>query len=184
MNYDPAETGPDYEQMILRAADEGVPIAALKRIFKPQEDRELRELLSVAVMSGRLAENPREDWPIGQPRAQRTPTVAPHVLREDGNQLIVDMARNMKITKQEGHILLVLVRRGNATREQLHDAVEACRGNPDEATNIKIVDVVICKLRKKLAVFGINLHTIHSIGYEMTEADRRKVIDIARGAVT
>jgi DNA-binding response OmpR family regulator len=91
------------------------------------------------------------------------------------------MARYLKTTKLESRILLVVLRRGHASREQLHDAVEDNRGNPDEATDKKIVDVVVCKLRKKLTKIGIVLHTIHSIGYEMNEADRTKLLSILRG---
>jgi len=64
----------------------------------------------------------------------------------------------------------------------LHDAVEANRGNPDEPTDKKIVDVVVCKLRKKLTPKGLNLHTVHSQGYEMSEIDRQKAWDLVREA--
>ncbi len=162
----------DVEEVI-RAADEGVPIGALKRIFRPEE-LDIRLMLHGAVAAGRLLEMPREDWPPLTPRGERLPTVAAHKLQEADTEVIMRMARKLKTTKLESRILLVFLRRGHATRDQLHMAVEANRGNPDEETDIKIVDVVVCKLRKKLNQFGLILRTVHSIGYEMSEEYRDK----------
>jgi DNA-binding response OmpR family regulator len=167
---------PCFDNAIIRAADEGVPIAAIKRIFKMVKDTlDIRELLRSAVTAGRLVAMPREDWPITQLRDERTPTVPRHELGLDDADLLVKLAKNMHTTRLESHIMLVLLRRGHASREQLHDVVEANRGNPAEVTQEKIVDVVVCKLRKKLVPMGIILGTIHSIGYEMSAADRDKV---------
>jgi DNA-binding response OmpR family regulator len=166
----------DINEYIIRAADEGVPIGALKRIFQPQFD--IRPIIHQAVASGRLIEMPREDWPPLVPRDQRTPTVAAHKLGEDDREATMRMARRLKTTKLESRILLVLLRRGHASREQLHMAVEDNRGNPDEETDIKIVDVVVCKLRKKLALVGLKMGTIHSIGYEMSEEHRNKAWEL------
>lgn len=159
---------------VIRAADEGIPIAALKRIF-PEVDKDyIREMLHRAVSSGRLSSMPKEDWPPLVPRDGRTPTVTQHKPQEDDKEAIMRMARKLKTTKLESSILLVVLRRGSATREQLHVAVENNRGNPDDITDIKIVDVAVCKLRKKLVPLGLKLITIHSIGYEMDEANRAK----------
>jgi DNA-binding response OmpR family regulator len=160
-----------------RAADEGVPIGALRRIYRCDPSL-LREYLHAAVASGRLIEMPREDWPPLTPRDQRTPTVAAHKLVEDDREATMRMARKLKTTKLESRILLVLLRRGHASREQLHMAVEDNRGNPDDETDIKIVDVVVCKLRKKLAPIGLKMTTIHSIGYEMSEEHRNKAWEL------
>jgi DNA-binding response OmpR family regulator len=163
----------DLNEYVVRAADEGIPIGALKRIFKGS-DIDLRNNLHVAVSSGRLIEMPKEDWPPLQSSTARTPTVSPHKIVEDEKETLMRTARKMKLTKLESRILLVLLRRGQASREQLHMAVEDNRGNPDDATDIKIVDVVICKMRKKLERFGLELNTIHSFGYEMTDEYRSK----------
>jgi len=164
---------------IVRAADEGVPIGALARIFSQSHNSsDIRKLLHEAVNSGRILEMPREDWPPLTPRDKRTPTVAAHKLGEDDRETTMRMARKLKTTKLESRILLVLLRRGHASREQLHMAVEDNRGNPDEETDIKIVDVVVCKLRKKLAPLGLKMNTIHSIGYEMSEEYRNKAWEL------
>jgi DNA-binding response OmpR family regulator len=154
--------------MIIRAAYEGVPIGTLHRIFNCGRDPvDIRFLLHKAVSDGVLIDMPAEDWPRGSTRAERSPCASQPVTVLPDHELILKMAHVLKTTKLEGNILLVVLRRGYASRDQLHDAVEANRGNPDEATDKKIVDVVVCKLRKKLAPWGLKLHTIHSQGYEM-----------------
>jgi len=167
----------DLSEYIVRAADEGVPIGALKRIFR-SDPVDLRLAVNNALNAGRLIEMPREDWPPLTPRDQRTPTVAPHKIQEDDRETILRMARKLKTTKLESSILLVLLRRGHASREQLHMAVEDNRGNPDDETDIKIVDVVVCKLRKKLVPLGLKMNTIHSIGYDMSEEHRSKLWEL------
>lgn len=158
---------------IVRAADEGVPIGALGRIFSQTHiSQDIRDILRDAVASGRLVELPGEDWPPVIPRYQRFAMVSPHKLGEDDRDLLLRMSRKLKTTKLESRILLVVLRRGQATRTQLHETVEDNRGNPDEPTDIKIVDVVVCKLRKKLAPLGLILHTIHGSGYEIMQPHR------------
>ena len=170
---------------VVRAADEGVPILALKRIFTVcGVGPDIRALCRAAMASGRLVSMPTEDWPALVPRAARYPMVRPHVLGEDDNELIIKMARAFKTTKLESRVLMVVLRRGQTSREMLHDAVEFNRGNPADETDIKIVDVVVCKLRKKLLPWGLLLHTVHSIGYDMTDAHREKAWAIIRGEET
>ena len=124
---------------------------------------------------------PAEDWPLGSTRAQHAPTLPAHPLGLDDGDIVLKMASRLKTTRLESRILLVVLRRGHASREQLHDAVEDNRGNPAEVTGEKIVDVVVCKLRRKLAPLGVILHTVHAIGYEMSEPDRKKVWALIEG---
>jgi Transcriptional regulatory protein, C terminal len=169
-------TAVNFDNAIIRAADEGVPLAAIKRIFKMMTDTlDIRSLLHAAVNAGRLPCMPLEDWYPGAPRDKRLPTVPEHKLGSDDVDLVMKLAKKMRTTKLESRILVVLLRRGHASREQLHDVVESNRGNPAEVTQEKIVDVVVCKLRKKLVPLGITLRTVHSIGYEMAEVDRQKI---------
>jgi DNA-binding response OmpR family regulator len=172
-----------FDNAIIRAADEGVPIQAIKRIFKMLVDTvNIRELLATAVRAGRLIGLPREDWPPKVATDARTPQ---HKVAEcDDDEMVFNISRQMKFTRLESRIFLVLIRRGQASREQLHDAVEANRGYPDETTQEKIVDVVVCKLRKKLAPHGLILSTVHGQGYEMADAHREKAWQLIKGEPT
>jgi two-component system cell cycle response regulator CtrA len=42
----------------------------------------------------------------------------------------------------------------------------------DEPPDVKIIDVWICKMRRKLQPFGIEIKTCRGVGYEMTEASK------------
>ena len=178
------------ESCVIRGADEGIPIGAIKRIFcASQINVDVRDLVAQGVASGRLVAPPAEDWPALVPRDARRSMVRPHVSGEDDDELILKMARTLKTTKLESRVFMVLLRRGLATHKMLHDAVEFNRGNPANPTDEKIVDVVICKLRKKLELFGFSrptcgIDTVHSIGYDMTDAHREKVWAIIRGEET
>lgn len=162
------------ESAVIRAALEGVPIAALKRIFRPGDSVDIRDILAVAKASGVILDLPSEDWPPFLPIDKRGPMVPRRTVAIDDGELVFQLVKLFKTTRLESKILLTFMRRGHVNRAQLHDIVESNRGNPDEATDEKIIDVIICKLRKKLTLKEIKLTTVHSIGYEMGEADRKK----------
>ena len=78
------------------------------------------------------------------------------------------------LTESESKIVSLLVKRGSATKEQLLTVVTRdVTGNlpPD----IKIVDVYVCKIRKKLQPFGIKIETMWGRGYAMTPESRQSV---------
>lgn len=50
----------------------------------------------------------------------------------------------------------------SASKQALHIAIRRNR-----ATEIKIVDVMVCKLRKKLAPFGVDIETVWGFGYQI-----------------
>jgi|SRR5580704_8845528 hypothetical protein len=165
--------------MVERAADEGVPIGALKRIFRVS-DENLRPFLHDAIAAGRLVSMPSEDWPTGGTRLTRLPCVPQTLATLDDDDLVMLLSRKVKTTPQEGRLLLVILRRGHASREQL--LLAADHGNQSEPSQIKLVDVVVCKMRKKLVPLGITLQTVHSLGYQMTEVDRRKIWELLKEA--
>lgn len=78
------------------------------------------------------------------------------------------------LTPAEGRILVALFRRGRSTKEQLLEAVHGHRPDADRP-ELKIVDVFICKLRRKLAGFGVEIVTIWGCGYELTAEGRAKL---------
>lgn len=84
----------------------------------------------------------------------------------------VEMPREWRLTPSESRILSGLITaKGALSKEALH-VVSAAGVEPD--TCVKIVDVYICKLRKKLAAHGIadGVQTVWGQGYEAS-ADLR-----------
>ncbi len=75
------------------------------------------------------------------------------------------------VTSKEMIILSTLYRReGIVTKGALHSALYQL--DPGEGADEKIIDVFICKLRKKLSEFGIVIETAWGRGYSLTEESR------------
>jgi two-component system cell cycle response regulator CtrA len=85
-----------------------------------------------------------------------------------------------QLTGSEIRVFGVLQKRELVTKEA---AMAALYGNfgKDEA-EIKIVDVFICKLRRKLKPFGIEIKTVWGQGYMLTAETRAKLRESAREA--
>jgi two-component system cell cycle response regulator CtrA len=74
----------------------------------------------------------------------------------------VEMGLTGHETKMFGRLL-----RGDAvSKDGLMNAVYTV--GIDDQPEIKIIDVFICKIRKKLKPFGIEIATIWGVGYQMT----------------
>src|SRR6185312_11720322 len=67
--------------------------------------------------------------------------------------------RQLKLARHEAKFLEVLLSRATVTKEVALAQVYADRWNQDEIPEIKIVDVFVCKLRKKLKPFGLKIDT-------------------------
>jgi DNA-binding response OmpR family regulator len=175
---------PTFLPIVVRFADEGVPIACIARSFKEPAET-IRLVLTEAKEAGTLIEMPKEDWPPTARRADRLPQ---HANKLDDNELRDLCVRVLRVTVLQGAILVLLLRRGEATKTMFHHVIEqqrATRQNqPDkimEETDIKMVDVVMCNLRKKLAVAMDEvdgkqiIKTLWSRGYFLPKPMRDKI---------
>jgi two-component system cell cycle response regulator CtrA len=77
-----------------------------------------------------------------------------------------------RLSPAMSRILGALLAREFCTKEHLHQANADARGFCE--TEIKIVDVYICKLRRRLRPFGLEIRTLWGRGYalEPESADR------------
>ncbi len=81
--------------------------------------------------------------------------------------------RRLGLTAYEARALGMLMKRGYARREAMHDALYFDRaGDPPD---IKVVDVWVLKLRRKLAPWGISIECVRGEGYRFTPEMLRKV---------
>lgn len=162
----------------IRLADEGIPVRAIARSLKvPSSD--VYEMLRDALLSGELLEMPKDDWPIGSSRGSRSAFNGTPLENEEALQFAC--ARCFRATRLEAAILAVLLRRNEVTKHQLHLVIEQMRpGENREATDPKMVDVIICHLRKKLRPDHINLtiKTVWGIGYLIPHSDRERAINM------
>lgn len=74
------------------------------------------------------------------------------------------------LTAQESIVACVIMNREMATKEAIMVALYG--GRCDEGAEPKIVDVFVCKIRKKIERFGVNIQTVRGQGY-CVDADTR-----------
>ena len=159
-----------------RFADEGVPLRAMARAFKQTTDA-VRAAVEEAIYKGRIVEIPKDDWPVGQPRSERSPSfVRTH--RVDDEKLVSACQRLFKVTRLQGSLLAILINRNEVNKETMHQIIESRRAPGKDETDIKMVDVVICNLRKRLKPFNLGVTTLWGSGYAMLPAQRRQILEM------
>lgn len=79
----------------------------------------------------------------------------------------------LKLTKQEARVFGMLCKRDVMSRAGAMTAFYAHVWGREADVDPKIVDVIICKLRKKLDPYSIEIETIHGVGYRMLPAARQ-----------
>ncbi|MGP9819217.1 winged helix-turn-helix domain-containing protein [Salinarimonas sp. NSM] len=160
-----------FDLVIVRLADEGVPVKAMARAFKRGTD-ELYTLLRDAYEDGRIVALPAADWPVTGNRSERVPTAA---IRRAGvgqiDDLVPHLAATFGLTPQESRFLSALIAFMRVTKGTLHTHVAL-----NEEAEMKIVDVVACKLRKKLARHGHSFETLWGYGYAIDRATRDSIL--------
>lgn len=172
----------DLEPIIVRLADEGIPIRAIARSAKVSADT-VRETIQDAVLNGTIVYQPKEDWPPGADRDIRVPGwVKDRTVLEQ--ELVYNCVRMFKVTKLQAALLAVMLQRAEVTKETMHQVIEACRNPLKEETNPKMVDVVICHLRKRLKPFGLVIHTLWARGYYIEPSQRKFCLEMIDRYVT
>lgn len=83
------------------------------------------------------------------------------------------------LTRSEQLLVALLMRRERVRREELHSFLYSDRPADDEEAEMKIVDVFICKIRKKLKPFGVEIQTIYGEGFCLPRASKEI---LAKGA--
>lgn len=168
-----------------RMAIEGIPVRAMARCIQATSEV-IRETLREAKGRGQIVDIPKDDWPAGQSKEERLPVKLRTMTDDDLRNACM---KTFRITQLEGTVLIVLLRRDEATKDMIHGAIEhrratrAAQPETMEETDPKMVDVVICKLRKKLRPFDVVIVTMWSRGYFMEKAMRKKAYDLIADAV-
>lgn len=76
------------------------------------------------------------------------------------------------LTIHEAEIMVILMKNEIISKARLMTQLYAM--NPDEAPEIKIIDVFICNLRQKLKLHSIKITTHWGVGYGFSPADKEK----------
>jgi hypothetical protein len=156
----------------VRLAGECVPIAVIARgLALPAED--VCDILRTALHEGLISRLPRYDWhpyQMGQ--------LGPLGARSE-DEVVADCMRYFKLTRLQASFCTALIRRNEVPKEVLHSIIRRC-GQPNRETeqSIKMVDVVVYHLRKRLAKLGLEIKTLWSHGYYMEPAVRRRAQEL------
>jgi hypothetical protein len=162
------------EDAMVLLADEGVPVRAIARATQtPSED--VYELLKDAVGVGQLIELPQSDWPPGSLRRYRKPS-GQSILNLDDATLRLACSNVFKMTRLQAAVFVSIIRRPEITKDQVHTAIENTRSPTSDPTDQKMIDVVICHIRKRIKEHGITLITRWGQGYSLHHAERDKVL--------
>lgn len=157
--------------LIVKLADEGIPVRAIARALNTPSEQVI-EACQDALANGKILEMPKHDWPA-HTRIARSP------------QFLRDLPEDMKyyacmsffkIPRTQATILLSLLDRPYCPREHLHSALQQSRDPAAGETSIKMVDVVLCHLRKRLKKFNIDIETVWGTGYRLTEENRGAIV--------
>jgi hypothetical protein len=171
--------------MAVRLAAENVPVNVVARGLSIPAD-EVREALDYALETGDITEMPAPDWP---PTARRADHLPPAVAAARDTDLMISCMRAFKVTKLMASFMMVLLKREEADKAVLHRVIEAQRASrtsrPDstEETDPKMVDVVICNLRKKLKPYGLRIETLWGHGYYIDAAGRKAALSLVEQEV-
>ena len=83
------------------------------------------------------------------------------------------MPAELELTGSESRLLAHLLAAPHATKDSLLAAIYSAR--PDDPPEIKIIDVFVCKVRKKIRPFGLDIQTVWGQGYLMPPASKAKL---------
>lgn len=164
------------EDVAIRLADEGIPVRAIARAIKVAGD-DVYELLRNALYQGKIIALPKDDWPPGSPRANRLK--ADHDILNDEEQVKFLCSVKFKTTRLQSALLATILKRQQVSKQTLHDVIEHTRllyGTHKEPTDQKMVDVMVCHLRKKLKPFSFGILTVWGTGYRMDPAHREAAL--------
>jgi hypothetical protein len=147
----------------IRLADEGVPLRAIARATSIPSGQ-LYETLTIAKLEGRLLSLPRDDWPPGCPRDQRSLQLS-RMAAEDRGSLMLAIQKLFELPAQPAELLLLLVQ---------HENVPHARIDVDR----KVCAVYVCTMRQSLLKHGLKIKTIWGYGYLLSQEHRRKAMDL------
>jgi two-component system, OmpR family, response regulator len=135
----------------------GLELGALDYVVKPFDPRELLLRLKLILQRSPVVpsvEMPLVSWQLGEMTFDTT------------HRHLVQGADKTPLSPFESDLLMFLTTRANSpvTREQILDAVQS----RDRQVNDRAVDVLVGRLRKKLANSQVSIQSVRSIGYMLS----------------
>jgi len=104
------------------------------------------------------------------------------VLEQDFLGTDIPIPIEWRLTQSEGRLIRALARRPELTKAQLVTALYYDRVAEEEVPEPKIVDVMICKARRKLKPFGVSITTLWGTGFALDAETRRMLTETSGGS--
>lgn len=177
----PPYLGPIAERLAL----EGVPVRAIARGLG-QAAELVRGTLQNAAIHGTITDMPKDDWPGGVLRSERMPMIPPSISDDD---LTFACRKIFRLSALEAGFLSVLIKHDRVSKAKLHHVIECRRAERNPAADSsdpvdqKMVDVMICKLRKRLLAVDSTLEitTVWGDGYYLSKPVRDRLFELFKG---
>lgn len=170
---------PIYHNIAVRMANEGIPVLAIARSLAVAS-ADIFEHLNEAKDAGEIFDVPSNDWPPKGPRHQMFKT------KLSETEMMFICRQTFSLTPLQSAFMATLLRNERVDKAKLHTVIENQRRarwtkeQPDEKepTEPKMVDVIICHLRKKLRIVNrdIEIKTDWGTGYYMVPEVREMVM--------
>lgn len=96
---------------------------------------------------------------------------------DDDERAKLRLSAMFALTGKEASLVYALKSGRVLTKDALLSIIYA--GRADDAPLVKIIDVFISKVRRKLAPYGIAIDTLWSVGYQLTGDNLDKIIAVA-----
>lgn len=153
--------GQKWIEYTIRMANEGIPLSAMARALGVPSGA-VRRTLDNALQLGKILSIPPDDWPPMGPRKPRRQSAgaARTWLQRIGDDLLtLHCIRVFKLTPLQASVFSMLLRHNDVTKEMIHNMIEHRRQQKGarstlEETDLKMVDVVICHIRRKLKAYN------------------------------
>lgn len=88
-----------------------------------------------------------------------------------------------RLTASEARVFAVLVRRPGPSRSAIMTALYSDRSEADAIDDPALVAIFVCKIRRKLKPFGIEIRTLRGHGYALDAATRARFADAVQPAL-
>lgn len=181
---------PYWLPIAIRMANEGLPLAAMARCIGIA-GYELREMLEDALQLGKILEMPRGDWPPTARKADRVPDRPPPspqswLRQTDDDALALHCVKVFKLTPLQGAVMSLLLRHRDVSKDMIHSVIEHRRQlkttkTDVEETEVKMVDVVICHIRRKMRGYNEGkspIETLWGSGYFIPQEFKAKAVEM------
>jgi hypothetical protein len=179
MTDDPMFLDIDQAHIAGLCAVEGIPVAAIGRILQ-QPFSLVHDTLKDLRARGVITLIPRSDWNPSVHTEDRNQSFNTRMSDED---LLFACQKEFRLTKLKAGFFSMLLRHPHVTKSQLHSVIEGQRTQrgvqPDDTTDPKMVDVVICNLRKDLKKVDpdVVIMTVWGQGYYIEQKVREHVLE-------